>query len=309
MKKFALVIHGGAGTIIRSEMTDKKEKSFRDALRLALQKGQRILEQGGASLDAVEEAVKSLEDCHLFNAGKGSVFTANGENEMEASIMEGARLMAGAVAGVKSIKNPVSLAREVLESSDHVYLAGGGAMDFAREREQVFEDDAYFFDQFRYEQWQSVKGSNVAQLDHSASREKKFGTVGAVALDLNGNLAAATSTGGLTNKKYGRVGDSSVIGAGCYANNRTCAVSCTGYGEYFLRGVVAYDVSALMEYKEFSLSQASDFVIQEKMRALGGEGGLIAVDAGGNIAMPFNSEGMYRGYVGSDLELKVDIYR
>jgi beta-aspartyl-peptidase (threonine type) len=268
-----------------------------------------VLARGGASVDAVELVVKHLEDSPLFNAGRGSVFTAEGKNEMEASIMEGKNLMAGAVAGITNIRNPVSLARKVLQNSDYVYLSGDGAKYFAQENGEQFEPDSYFFDQFRYDQWKSVEGIDVTQLDHSSGKDRKFGTVGAVALDLDGNLAAATSTGGLTNKKYGRIGDSSVIGAGCYANNATCAVSCTGYGEYFLRGVVAYDVASMMDYKNISLEEAANFVIMKKMINLHGEGGLIAVDTQGNVAMPFNSEGMYRGFTRSDSKPIIDIYR
>jgi beta-aspartyl-peptidase (threonine type) len=308
MKKFALAIHGGAGTILKSHMSAAKEKLYKDALHDALLSGSQLLASGGSSLDAVELVVRHLEDCPLFNAGRGSVFTAEGKNEMEASIMEGKNLMAGAVAGISNIRNPVSLARKVLNNSDYVYLSGEGAKKFALENGVRLEPESYFFNQFRYDQWQSIKDSDVAQLDHSSSKDRKFGTVGAVALDIEGNLAAATSTGGLTNKKYGRIGDSSVIGAGCYANNATCAVSCTGYGEYFLRGVVAYDVASMMDYKNISLEEAANFVIMKKMVALRGEGGLIAVDAQGNVAMPFNSEGMYRGFATSDVKPVIDIY-
>ncbi len=309
MKRFSLAIHGGAGTILKAEMSAEKEMAYKNALNESLEIGHELLAKGGTSVEAVELAVKSLEDSHLFNAGKGSVFSADGTNEMEASIMEGQHLMAGAVAGVKNVKNPVALARMVMEKSEFVYLTGEGVMEFAREQGALFETDEYFFDAFRYEQWQAMKNSNSAQLDHSTAKDRKFGTVGAVALDVHGSLAAATSTGGLTNKKYGRVGDSSIIGAGNYANNATCAVSCTGYGEYFLRGVVAYDVSALMEYRELSLEDASSLVIRQKMVRLGGEGGLIAVDAKGNVSMPFNSEGMYRACVGSDIPLFIGIYK
>jgi len=309
MLEFTLAIHGGAGTILKSQMSEEKETIYRSTLHKVLEHGKSVLEKGGSSIDAVEQSVILLEDSPLFNAGKGSVFTSEGINEMEASIMEGQQLMAGAVAAVKGVKNPVSLARKVMDKSEFLFLSGEGAAEFAREQNLAFEPDSYFFDQFRYDQLLSAKASGKAKLDHSAEKEKKFGTVGAVALDVYGNLAAATSTGGLTNKKYGRIGDSPIIGSGCYANNETCAVSCTGYGEFFLRGVAAYDVSALMEYKELSLKEAADYVIQEKMVELGGEGGLIAVDSHGNTTMPFNCEGMYRGFANSKGKIQVNIYK
>lgn len=305
---FVLAIHGGAGTILKSKMTPEKENAYKQVLENALTTGYGILEKGGASLDAVEAAVILLENSELFNAGKGSVFTAEGTHEMEASIMCGKTLNAGAVAGVKKIKNPVILSRKVLEQQDYVYLAGEGAHLFARESGVECVDENYFYSEQRYEQWQAVKNSSKVMLDHSDDR--KFGTVGAVALDVHGNLAAATSTGGLTNKKYGRVGDSSVIGAGVYANNDTCAISCTGYGEFFLRGVVAYDISCLMEYKGLSLQAAAEKVIMEKQVKLGGEGGVIGVDKTGNHCLVFNSEGMYRGVVGAGNQVPtVSIYR
>ncbi len=286
-------------------MTAEQEASHRRALEQALAAGEQVLAAGGSALTAVETAVKSLEDCEYFNAGRGSVFTHDGRNEMDASIMCGATLNAGAVAMVEGVKNPVSLSRLVMERSDHVFLCGPGAQEFARDLEvPLFEPD-YFFSDFRYRQLEEARAKNRVQLDHS----DKFGTVGAVALDLQGNLAAATSTGGLTNKRYGRVGDSSVIGAGTYANNATCAVSCTGYGEYFLRGVVAYDVSCLMEYQGLPLAEAADRVINHKQAAMGGDGGLIAVDHRGQIALPFNSEGMYRGWVRKGEKAGVAIYR
>ncbi|NJN26786.1 MAG: isoaspartyl peptidase/L-asparaginase [Cyclobacteriaceae bacterium] len=308
MKRYSLAIHGGAGTILPSEMDAQKELNYTGALKEALAGGQEILASGGSSLDAVETAVRILEDCPLFNAGRGSVFNAAGKHEMEASIMDGATLAAGAVSGISLIKNPVSLARKVKDNSDFVYMSGLGAMDFAREQKVKLMDDAYFFDEYRHAQWLAVKDSSLARLDHSLLKEKKFGTVGAVAFDSQGNLAAATSTGGLTNKKYGRIGDSPIIGAGNYANNATCAVSCTGYGEYFIRGVVAYDVSALMEYKNLSLEEASRYVIKEKMVKLGGEGGLIAIDRQGKISIQFNSEGMYRAWVSADDDPVVKIF-
>jgi beta-aspartyl-peptidase (threonine type) len=255
-----------------------------------------VLDNKGSALDAVEISVKVMEDSPLFNAGKGSVFNANGGHEMDASIMDGKNLRAGGVSLVTGIKNPVSLARDVMEKSDHVFMAGEGAMHFARSLNYTLEDPDYFYDAFRYRQWQEIKDSDHFQLDHSVKKDSKFGTVGAVANDHQGNLAAATSTGGMTNNKWGRIGDSPIIGAGNYANNATCAVSCTGSGEYFIRGVVAYEVSALMEFKGLSLKEATHEVIHKRILKIGGDGGLIAVDAKGNIAMPFNTEGLYRAF-------------
>jgi beta-aspartyl-peptidase (threonine type) len=308
IQPFAIAIHGGAGTLVRGMMTAEKERAYKEALNNAMQKGFDILEGGGTAMDAVEQAVMELEDCPLFNAGKGSVFTAEGTHEMDASIMEGKTLKAGAVSLVTGIKNPIALARDVLEKSGHVFLAGEGAMKFAKSLNYRLEGEAYFFDQFRYDQWQELKGTPSFELDHSQKKDSKFGTVGAVACDRQGTLAAATSTGGMTNKRYGRVGDSPIIGSGTYASNRTCAVSCTGSGEYFIRGVAAYDVSCLMEYKGLSLSEAAGGVINERLLELGGDGGLIAVDTHGNIAMPFNTEGMYRACKSSLGQESVLIY-
>ncbi len=309
MKTFSIAIHGGAGTLLKGQMTSEKEAAYKNALQAALDTGYSILEQKGTSLDAVEAAVKILEDSPLFNAGKGSVFTAEGTHEMDAAIMEGKELKAGAVSLITGIKNPVSLARDVMEKSEHVFLAGAGAMEFAKENHHNIVPSNYFYDELRYQQWQNLKGSDAFQLDHSVKKDAKFGTVGAVACDAFGTIAAATSTGGMTNKKWGRVGDSPMIGAGNYANNSTCAVSCTGSGEFFIRGVVAYDVSCLMEYKGMSLSEAASEVIQHRVLKLGGDGGLIAVDAQGNIAMPFNTEGMYRAFKKSTGATKISIYK
>jgi beta-aspartyl-peptidase (threonine type) len=307
MKKFALAIHGGAGTILKAHMTADQERDYREALESALSAGRRILEAGGKALDAVEAAVVLLEDCPLFNAGRGSVFTNDEKQEMEASIMCGHTLEAGAVAGVRNVRNPVALARRVMDASEFVFLAGKGAIEFAHDQGLPFEPDEYFFSQFRYEQLKAAQGSDKVVLDHDG--ERKFGTVGAVALDQHGNLAAATSTGGLTNKRYGRLGDSSVIGSGTYANNESCAVSCTGYGEFFLRAVVAHDIACLMAYKGLGLREACHEVVKGKLVRMGGEGGSIAVDAQGNVALCFNSEGMYRGYTTSaDTALRVGIY-
>ncbi len=303
---YTLAIHGGAGTITKSSMSPEKELLYKAALNDALKVGESILKNGGSSLDAVVAAVVFLEDCPLFNAGRGAVFTADGVNELDASVMRGDNLMAGAVAGVKNIRNPVKLARAIMEHSEHVLLAGKGASDFARTQSIAFESDEYFHTDFRLKQLEEARLEGGTFLDHT---EKKFGTVGAVALDKHGNLAACTSTGGMTNKRFGRVGDSPVIGAGTYANNQTAAISCTGHGEFFLRGVVAYDVSCLMEYAGLSLQQACEKVILEKQVKLGGEGGLIAVDAKGNISLVFNSEGMYRGKLAEGSESVVEIYK
>jgi len=310
MSKHAIAIHGGAGTILKSQMTAEKEKEYKDGLLAALQAGYEILENGGTSIDAVEAAVVSLEDNPLFNAGKGSVFTHEGKHEMDAAIMNGQDLKAGAVAGVLHIKNPVKLARAVMDQSDNVLLVGEGAVAFAAKMHLQFEDEKYFFSQHRFDQLLEIQDKDSMQMDHSHKDMKnKIGTVGAVALDIHGNIAAGTSTGGMTNKRYGRAGDTPIIGAGTYANNKTCAISCTGVGEYFIRTVVAYDISCLMEYKGLSLEEACNEVVHKKLVALGGEGGLIAIDAEGNIQMPFNSEGMYRGMKKADGEYVVGIYK
>lgn len=308
MHPFSLAIHGGAGTILKSKMTPEQETAYQQVLADALQAGRTLLAAGKTATEAVCAAVCVLEDADLFNAGRGSVFTHEGTHEMEASIMRGKDLQAGAAAGISSIKNPVLLAEKIMQDPDWVFLSGKGAEDYAKEQSLACESPEYFHSQHRYEQWQSMKDSDQAILDHSDDR--KFGTVGAVALDQQGNLAAATSTGGLTNKRYGRMGDSAVIGSGTYANNQTCAISCTGYGEYFLRSVVAYDVSCLMEYKGLSLQEACHVVVQEKLKTLGGEGGLIAVDASGAVELAFNCEGMYRGWTTHQSDtLHTAIYR
>lgn len=309
MNNFSIAVHGGAGTLVKGMMTPELESNYKKALKKALEAGYKFLSQGKSSLDAVEEAVRLLEDSPLFNAGKGSVFTAKGTHEMDASIMDGNSLKAGAVSLVTGIKNPVHLARAVMEKSEHVFLAGEGAMRFAIENKFHIETPDYFYNEFRYQQWQEIKGSDSFQLDHSLKKDSKFGTVGAVACDQNGNIAAATSTGGMTNKKWGRVGDSPMIGAGNYANNKTCAVSCTGSGEFFIRGVVAYDVSCLMEHKGMTLEQATNEVINKRILEINGDGGLIAIDAKGNIAMPFNTEGMYRACKSSSGYEEIAIYK
>lgn len=309
MKTFSIAIHGGAGTLVKGMMTPELESQYKDALKDALDAGYYLLENDGTAIDAVEVAVRSLEDSPLFNAGKGSVFTAEETHEMDASIMDGKTMNAGAVSLITGIKNPVSLARDVMEKSEHVFLAGEGAMRFAKELNYNIEDAKYFYDQFRHKQWLEIKDTDSFQLDHSTKKDSKFGTVGAVACDQEGNIAAATSTGGMTNKKWGRVGDSPMVGAGNYANNKTCAVSCTGSGEYFIRGVVAYDVACLMEHKNMSLEEASNEVINKRILEIGGDGGLIAVDSQGNIAMPFNTEGMYRASKSSIGTEEISIYR
>jgi len=309
-KRFRLVVHGGAGTILRESMTPELEKAYRDKLSEALLAGHNILKSGGTGLDAVEATIRILEDSPLFNAGKGAVFTNEGANELDSSIMDGATLKAGAVAGVKHIKNPISLARLVMEKSPHVMMVREGAESFAKQSGVELIDPKYFYTERR---WKELERAKEKEKEKGESKKKdsnnKFGTVGAVALDRAGNLSAGTSTGGMTNKRFGRVGDSPIIGAGTYANNRTCAVSATGHGEYFIRAVVAYDISALMEYRGLSLKDAANTVVMDKLVKLGGEGGVIAIDKDGNIAMPFNSAGMYRGYVMEDGKIVVEIYK
>ena len=310
MAKFTLAIHGGAGTIIKAEITPAQETAYKNALREALQTGFTVLEKGGTSLDAVRAAVVSLEDIELFNAGKGSVFASDGSQEMDAAIMDGRNLMAGAVSAVKNVRNPVELAYAVMTKSNHVMLNGRGAVEFAKQHQIAMEPDEYFYSALRYEQLQQAKQKGEMMLDHRPLvPDKKFGTVGAVACDKDGNIAAATSTGGMTNKEWGRVGDSPIIGAGTYANNKTCAISCTGHGEPFIRAVTAYDVSCLMEYKNLSLEEAMHIVVHDKLLKIDGEGGMIGVDAKGNAAMMFNSEGMYRAMRNSEGQEEVNIYK
>lgn len=314
--KIRFVIHGGAGTILRSEMSAEREKEYRARLTEALMTGYDILKKGGAGLDAVEATIRLMEDSPLFNAGKGAVFTNAGTNELDASIMDGKTLKAGAVASLKHVKNPISLARLVMEKSKHVMMVGEGAETFAKQQGIELVPQSYFYTESRWKALQREKAAeqNKAPKDkkqerhHAAPFVHEYGTVGAVALDQGGNIAAGTSTGGMTNKRWGRVGDSPIIGAGTYANNRTCGVSATGDGEYFIRSVVAHDLSALMEYKGLSLKEAADAVI-EKVGKLGGKGGLIALDKDGNIAMSFNSDGMYRGRIGADGQPVVEIYK
>lgn len=291
----AIAVHGGSGTIPSSLQNSDTEKSYLDGLQEALDAGFNLLEKKKSALESVTKAVSILEDCELFNAGKGSVFNAKGKHEMDASVMDGKSLNAGAVAGIQGVKNPVLLAEDILRNTPFVFLAGNEAMEYANRQNFKIMPDSYFFTNYRYDQWQEIKGSAEVKLDHSSGSDSDLGTVGAVAVDTKGNVAAATSTGGLTNKSWGRIGDSPMIGAGTYANNKTCAVSCTGYGEFFIRAVAAYDVSCRMKYGGMNLEQAAREVIHKLLKKMGGEGGLIAVDAMGNISMPFNTPGMYRG--------------
>lgn len=310
-----LVIHGGAGTIVKDDMTPELEKAYMEGLRDALTAGFAVLEEGGTAVNAVKAALVVLEDHILFNAGRGAVFTKKGVQEMDAAIMDGSSLAAGAVAGIRNVRNPIELAAEVMRNSNHVFLSGKGANDFAIKQGIKLEPDEYFFSQFRYDQWKAIRDSDRYSLDHThlhleeLMRDKKFGTVGAVACDAQGHLAAATSTGGMTNKKYGRIGDSPLIGIGTYANDATCAISCTGHGEMFIRAVASYDVSCLMEYRQLSLQEAMDVVVNKKLKSLHGEGGMIGVDGKGQHAMVFNSAGMYRAFKNSKGETDVLIYR
>ncbi len=307
--QITMVIHGGAGTISRDDMTPERERAYREKLTEALEKGMGILQSGGSALDAVESTIRILEDSPLFNAGKGAVFTADGRNELDASIMDGKTLKAGAVASVTTIKNPISAARAVMDKSKHVLLAGQGAELFAAAQGLDIVEPSYFFDQRRWDELLNAKEQQGASLVDPAVKPSAFGTVGALALDSQGNLAAGTSTGGLTNKMHGRVGDSPIVGAGTYANNTTCAVSGTGQGEYFIRLGIARDVSALMEYKKMSAEKAATMVIHEKLTGLGGTGGIIVLDKRGNVAMPFNTGGMYRGWVKEDGKVHVLMYK
>ena len=321
MSSISLALHGGAGTIARHLLTPEAERDYRQALQAALMTGYDLLRQGAPALDAVEHTVVQLENCPLFNAGRGAVFTHDGHHEMDASVMVGHTRLAGAVTGVRAIQNPIRAARLVMEKSEHVLLAWPGAEEFARQQGLPMQPPEYFFTEQRYQQLQEALVSGQVRLDHSQDAplqeplafdedpKKKMGTVGAVALDQHGHLAAATSTGGMTNKRFSRVGDSPIIGAGTWADDRTCAISCTGHGEFFIRAVVAHDVACLMEYRGLSLAEACRVVVHDKLAPIGGEGGLVAVDARGNIALPFNSEGMYRASIGSEAPLFVGIYK
>ena len=301
---YTLVIHGGAGNITPANLPPDKAAQFEAKLTEVLRHGDSILKAGGTSLDAVEACVRMMEDCPLFNAGKGAVFNAEGKNEMDAAIMDGKSGKAGTVAGVTTIRNPISAARAVMEKTDHVLLSGKGAETFAAEKGLVIVSPDYFFTQSRWNSYLKAK----ANADSLTAMDKKHGTVGCVALDKYGNLAAATSTGGMTLKKYGRIGDTPIIGAGTYADNNTCAISATGHGEFFIRNVVAYDISALMKYKGLSLKDAANEVIMVKLKKQGGDGGIIAVDKNGNFAMPFNTPGMFRGFIKAGGEMKVAMF-
>jgi L-asparaginase / beta-aspartyl-peptidase len=324
-KKFALAVHGGAGTILKSQMTPEKEKSYQQGLNDALTAGNEILSKGGTAMDAVVAAIKVLEDNPLFNAGKGAVFTNEGKNELDASIMDGKTLKAGAVAGVTTIKNPITAARAVMDKSEHVMMVGKGAEKFAAQQGCTIVDPAYFYTEERWKSFQKTKQTDSLQQSTKDSLKNsngfsewffsplgvggKYGTVGCVALDMYGNLAAGTSTGGMTNKKFGRVGDAPIIGAGTYADNNTCAISCTGWGEFFIRLVMAKTISDRMELAHQTLKDAANEMVMKKLGALGGDGGLIAIDKDGNITMPFNTEGMYRAYITSEGKKEIKIYK
>ena len=313
---FGVVIHGGAGTILKENMSDSLEKEYKAKLEEAVRAGHAVLERGGTSIEAIEQAINIMEDSPLFNAGKGAVFTNAETNELDAAVMDGQTLNAGAVAGVTTVKNPIDLAIAVMKNSEHVMMIGKGAETFAEEQGMELVDPSYFYTENRFRGLQRIKESEKTQLDHDQKtafldpfiKDSKYGTVGAAALDKHGNLAAGTSTGGMTNKRWGRVGDVPVIGAGTYANNKTAAISGTGWGEFFIRGVVAYDISALMEYKGLSLQEAAEEVIQKKNVKLGGNGGIIAIDHQGNVAMEFNTAGMYRAKMNKNGELEIGIY-
>ena len=309
--KIMLVIHGGAGTITRKSMTPEREAEYRAKLEEALRTGHAILAKGGSSLDAVEATIRVMEDSPLFNAGKGAVFTHEGRNELDASIMNGKTKAAGAVAGVTIIKNPISAARAVMEKSKHVMMVGRGAELFATKMGLEIVDPSYFWTERRWKSLQDEllkEQQQKPQASMPASAENRIGTVGCVALDQDGNLAAGTSTGGTTNKQFGRVGDSPIIGAGTYADNESCAVSATGAGEFFIRWTVAHEIAALMKYRGMTVKQAADEVVMKTLKSVKGEGGVIALDAKGNFAMPFNTEGMYRGWIGADGVPNVAIY-
>lgn len=315
---FGLVIHGGAGTILKENMSDSLETAYKQKLEEAIRTGHEILKNGGTAMEAVTKTINVMEDSPLFNAGKGAVFTHEGTNELDASVMDGATLNAGAVAGVTRIKNPIDLALAVMNESPHVMLYGEGAQTFAKDQGFELVDPSYFYTENRFRSLQRIKDREKTELDHDAKvsfaedpfiKNSKFGTVGCAALDKNGNLAAGTSTGGMTNKRWNRIGDAPIIGAGTYANNATCAVSSTGWGEYFIRAMVAHDISAIMQYTGASLQEAAAEVIQKKVPELGGDGGIIAIDKDGNVSMEFNTAGMYRAHMNAEGELTIGIYK
>ena len=309
---FGIVIHGGAGTLLKENMSDEKEKQYLNALETAIKIGYNIINDGGSSQVAVEKTINFLENSPLFNAGKGAVLTSSGTVELDASFMDGKTLNAGAVAGVRTLKNPISAAIKVMENSPHVFLSGDGADQFGKEQGLDIVDQKYFLTKRRINSLKNVKekelNDDISLINSPEYLNQKYGTVGCVVLDKNGNLASGTSTGGMTNKKWNRIGDVPVIGAGTYANNSTCAVSSTGWGEFFIRNVVAYDISALIEYKGLSIKEAARIVIHDKVAKLGGNGGVIAIDNKGNIAMEMNTPGMYRAHINSQGELNVKIF-
>jgi beta-aspartyl-peptidase (threonine type) len=315
--EFAIIIHGGAGTILKKNMTSEKEAVYKAKLEEAIRVGYNILKNGGSSLDAVEKTINIMEDSPLFNAGKGAVFTNAETNELDASIMDGNTLNAGASAGTTTVRNPINLARIIMDKSPHVMMAGIGAEIYAKEQGLTIVEPSYFYTENRFKSLKRAIEREKVELDHNDKqafydpeiKDSKFGTVGCAALDKNGNLAAGTSTGGMTNKRYGRVGDAPIIGAGTYANNNSCAVSSTGWGEYFIRAMVAYDISALMQYKGLSLKEAAREVIQNKVPELGGDGGIVAVDKNGNMVAEFNTAGMYRATMNDKGELEIGIYK
>ena len=310
--EFSIIIHGGAGSIRRDNMPEEKETEYRQKLEEAIRVGYTILKNGGTSLDAVQKTINILEDSPLFNAGKGAVFTHEGVNEHDASIMEGKTLNAGASAGTKTVKNPINLARAVMDNSPHVLLSREGAETFAAEQGIEIVEPSYFSTEKKLKSLKRVKASEnnkVASFYDSDLQDSKFGTVGCAALDKHGNLAAGTSTGGMTNKRWGRIGDSPIIGAGTYANNNTCAVSSTGWGEFFIRGMVAHDISALMEYKGLTLKEAAHLVIQKKLPELGGDGGVVAIDKNGNMVMEFNTQGMFRATMNDKGKLYIGMFK
>ena len=314
---FSIIIHGGAGTILKKNMTPEIENAYKETLESAIRMGYDVLKNGGSSIDAVTKTINIMEDSPLFNAGKGAVFTNEGANEHDASIMDGKTLNAGASAGTTTIRNPIDLARTIMDNSLHVMLSGKGAEQFGESQGLTIVQPEYFFTEKRFNSLQKIRETEKVEMDHDEKitfydediKDSKYGTVGCAALDKNGNLAAGTSTGGMTNKKWGRIGDSPIIGAGTYANNNSCAVSSTGWGEYFIRGMVAYDISALMEYKGLTLKEAAKEVIQNKLTALGGTGGIVAIDKNGEMVAEFNTAGMYRATMNDKGELTIGIYK
>ncbi|CAM1369476.1 isoaspartyl dipeptidase with L-asparaginase activity [Tenacibaculum sediminilitoris] len=318
INEFAIIIHGGAGTILKKNMTPEKEIAYKTKLEEAIKTGYEILKNGGSSGDAVVKTIQVMEESPLFNAGKGAVFTHDETNELDASFMDGKTLNAGAVAGVSNIKSPIEAARTVMTNSNHVMLSGNGASQFAKEQGLEIVDPSYFYTENRFNSLQRIKNKEKAVLDHNDKeaafydadiKNNKFGTVGCVALDKEGNITAGTSTGGMTNKRWGRIGDSPIIGSGTYANNKTCGVSSTGWGEYFIRLQVAYDISAQMEYQQKSLKEATKDVIQNKLTKLGGTGGVVALDKNGNMSFEFNTAGMYRASMNNKAHLIIKIYK